>query len=332
MAILAGGIIALAWWVSRPPEAPETPVVPEAVIIPIPLSGGPEMPNAEISGLAWFGDQLVLLPQYPERFDNTVFVVSRAQILSAVDRAQAQPIAVRRVPIDATGIQNELPGFDGFEAISFAGRDVYLSVETRPDPDHTVGFIVRGRVEGALERVVIDVSQRVRLEAQTDLLNTGYEAMVVGDDRVYAIYEANGDVNPHPRVLVFDRALAPIAEVPFGPVEYRVTDATPLDAQRRFWVANYHWPGSPWQPGVCQLTTRYGRGASHARCATVERLVELAVTDGSIMPTERAPILLELVDDEHARNWEGIVRLDDRGFLLATDEHPESILAFVPLP
>jgi len=31
-----------------------------------------------------------------------------------------------------------------------------------------------------------------------------------------------------------------------------------------------------------------------------------------------------------ARNWEGIVRLDNRGFLLATDKFPTTILGFVP--
>ena len=30
--------------------------------------------------------------------------------------------------------------------------------------------------------------------------------------------------------------------------------------------------------------------------------------------------MLRLIDDEHARNWEGLVRFRDRGFLIATDE------------
>jgi hypothetical protein len=32
------------------------------------------------------------------------------------------------------------------------------------------------------------------------------------------------------------------------------------------------------------------------------------------------------------RNWEGLVRLDDRGFLLVTDLFPGTILGFVPAP
>jgi hypothetical protein len=32
------------------------------------------------------------------------------------------------------------------------------------------------------------------------------------------------------------------------------------------------------------------------------------------------------------RNWEAIARMDDLGFLIATDEHPQTILAFVAIP
>ena len=117
-----------------------------------------------------------------------------------------------------------------------------------------------------------------------------------------------------------------------APIEYRVTDATTLDDRDRFWVINYHWPGAPWHTGACEITERYGQGASHARCRTVERLVELQRTAQGIQATDRAPVQLELLDDEHPRNWEGIVRLPGRGFLLVTDEHPTTIFAFVPYP
>ena len=46
--------------------------------------------------------------------------------------------------------------------------------------------------------------------------------------------------------------------------------------------------------------------------------------------SEHVPIQLEL-DKDSPRNWEGIVRIDDIGFLIATDKHPEMILGFVPV-
>ena len=36
-----------------------------------------------------------------------------------------------------------------------------------------------------------------------------------------------------------------------------------------------------------------------------------------------------ILDDKNSRNWEGLVRLDNRGFLIATDKYPEMFLAFV---
>jgi hypothetical protein len=330
---VAGSLAAIAlavliFWAVPPRRAPETRPVPIAI------EGGPELPSAEISGLAWRGDELVLLPQYPARFGpdgGALFVADRGALEDAVDHRSHRPVRVREVPLIARGLESALPDFDGYEAIAFAGDDVYLSVENRDHGDHVAAYLVRGHAEGTpLQRIVVDIAKRAPLRAQADLPNTGYEALVVVGPRVLALYEANGDVNPSPRVLAFDRELTPLPDLPLTHVEYRITDATASDAHGRFWVTNYHWPSAPWPAGVCQLTERYGQGETHARCRTVERLVELQATATGVNTTDRAPILLSLVDDEHARNWEGAVRLPGRGFLIMTDEHPASILAFVP--
>ena len=49
-----------------------------------------------------------------------------------------------------------------------------------------------------------------------------------------------------------------------------------------------------------------------------------------IVLTETPPIQLELGPE--SRNWEGLVRLEDRGFLLMTDKFPGTILGFVGVP
>ncbi len=51
-----------------------------------------------------------------------------------------------------------------------------------------------------------------------------------------------------------------------------------------------------------------------------------------ITVSDQPPIQLVLRGDGQSRNWEGIVRLDDRGFIIATDTYPETILAFVSFP
>lgn len=322
-------VVVLAAWYRLPRSSHEVPLTI------IPLTGGPELAEAEISGLAWRSDELVLLPQYPRRFGpgaGAVFVAPRAAIEAVLD-GRANTVNVRPVPIDAPGLEESLDGFDGYEAIAIAGDDVYLTAETRAEPDSTVGYLLRGHAEGEpLERITVELSSRARLPAQTDLANTAYEALVVDGSRVIALYEANGEINPRPRAIAFDRALARRTDLPIDPVEYRATDASEADGEGRFWIANYHWPGSPWQPGACRLTEEHGQGETHARCRTVERLVELSARGSHVSTTSRPPILFELVDDEHARNWEGLVRMPGRGFLVMTDEHPASILAFVPGP
>ena len=50
------------------------------------------------------------------------------------------------------------------------------------------------------------------------------------------------------------------------------------------------------------------------------------------MRTDRAPIQFELLDEASPRNWEGVARLGERGFVAATDKYPETMLAFIPAP
>ncbi|MCA9556675.1 MAG: hypothetical protein KC933_42015, partial [Myxococcales bacterium] len=127
-------------------------------------------------------------------------------------------------------------------------------------------------LEGATDLVLwVDAEPDADLEAQNQIANIAYEAMVLTPDEVVVLYETNGEVNPDPRALVFTRDLVPRPAIHVAPIEYRVTDATTLDDRDRFWVINYHWPGAPWHTGACEITERYGQGASHARCRTVER-------------------------------------------------------------
>jgi len=302
----------------------------EVPVLELPLAAPLDAPEAELSGLAWWHDQLVLLPQEPAQVGGTLYAISRDALEAAIDRPGGAPLEAR--PIELVGPPLDPGEFDGYEAIAFDDDDVWIAAELLGDRAvGPVGRLYRGRVEGDLERIVMD-AEGVTLAPQTALGNTAYETLVRQGDRLIAIYETNGEVNPAPHALAFGRDLSRVGELTVAPIEYRITDATEVDGAGRFWVANYHWPGAPWSPGTCQITERYGEGESHARCRTVERLLELRLEGAAVEPTDRPPILLELVDDAHPRNWEGIVRLGDRGFLLVTDEHPRTILAFVPMP
>ena len=63
---------------------------------------------------------------------------------------------------------------------------------------------------------------------------------------------------------------------------------------------------------------------------SIERLAEFKINNGSIVLTERSPIQIA-INSKISRNWEGIVRFDREGFLIATDKYPRMILGFVPL-
>ncbi|MGD8794675.1 MAG: hypothetical protein PVF47_19150, partial [Anaerolineae bacterium] len=70
-----------------PTDAAKATTLPaEVAVRPIPLAGPAAQAEAEFSGMAWYGEHLVLLPQYPGRFeggdDGALFTLPRAEIVA----------------------------------------------------------------------------------------------------------------------------------------------------------------------------------------------------------------------------------------------------------
>lgn len=303
-------------------------------LVEIPLTGPATIGKPEFSGLAWYGDSLVLLPQYPERFglgDGALFVLDRAEIEAFLDGASSAALSPRPLPVDAPGLRGAIPGFEGFESIVFDGDRLYLTAEASP-PGGMRGWILAGQVLPELSGVTIDVSSAVSITPQADIRNMSDEAIVLvgsGDTAaLLTIYEANGRlVNSRPVVHRFGPDLTAQGTQPFPPVEYRITDATPADERGRFWAINYFYPGDvKLKPGSDPLLRLLVRSLPQ-----VERLVEFEIREDAVAFSGEPPVYLELLDAD-ARNWEGIARLGERGFLLVTDHHPRTILAFVARP
>jgi hypothetical protein len=308
---------------------------PEQAVTLLPLSGPLQSDDAELSGLAWYGEHLVMLPQYPG-WENDgapcLYTVSKADILARLEHTGAGPLAPRCIRFDSGGLEKRVPGFEGYEAIQFAGDQAYLTVETRRSTGR--GLLVTGRIAPDLSVLKLEASPQASLPLPAKVSNAGFEALVVGEDRVLALYEANGaNVNPAPAAESFTRSLAPSGRLTLPSIEHRITDATSMDAEGRFWVMNYSFPGTSraYEPAPDPLVARYGTGPTHAQRPQVERLIELQVQPAGIVLTERPPLQLQL-SGEAARNWEGLVRLDERGFLLVTDKFPGTLLGFVPGP
>ena len=167
---------------------------------------------------------------------------------------------------------------------------------------------------------------------QADQSNHTDEALLVTSDGIITFFESNGaGLNPNPHGTIFDTSLQLSGTVPFPTIEYRVTDATALDDQAKFWMINYFFPGEPeLKPSQDPLADKYGQGATHAAGLYVERLVEFQYKPDGIMLTDTPPVQMQLIDEP--RNWEGLVRLEGYGFLLVTDKYPGTLLGFIAYP
>ncbi len=311
------------------------PKVTEVPVTLLPLDGPAARRSAEYSGMAWYGETLVLLPQYPNRFtaqaedaDGALFVLSQEEILNALETAS--PLEPRALPLWWGDLPRQIPGFEGFEALAFDGETAYLTIEA--SPGSMKGYLVRGFIAPDLSALRIDVDSLTEISLPADIPNKSDESLLLTPQGVAAFYEVNGArLNPAPAAQVFSSQMAPVAQVSFPRLEYRLTDVSTLDAQGVFWGINYFYPGdveqrTPDDP----LAVQYGLGETHAHSEIVERLVAFRWNETGITLLPQAPIYLQLATDGEARNWEGLVRLPGRGFLLVTDKYPETLLGFVP--
>ena len=315
--------------------AAETPMVEAAVVevavIEIPLAGEAGKPEAELSGMAWYSDTLILLPQYPTRCgagDGCLWGLAKADILAFLDGSRREPLQPFPIRLLAPGA-NKLKGFEGFEALAFAGDQVFVTIETKPGK--MLGCLVSGSITPDGSQISLDTAHATAIEPQSGITNLSDEALLVAGRRVFTFYEANGArVNPKPVAHLFDLTLAAQGTVTFPALEYRLTDVTPPDERGSFWGINYFYPGDSQLAAPDPLARQYGIGESHARSPMVERLVEFHFTENGVELSAGAPLQLQLTDE--ARNWEAIARLDERGFLLATDKFPRTILGFAAYP
>jgi len=318
------------------PTVPPTAAT-EVPVTLLPLTKPAAKSSAEFSGMTWYGDFLILLPQYPNfsttTGDGVLFAIPKADILAFLDGSRTDPLDPIAVPLIAPDVRLTAHGFEGYEAIAFRGNDVFLTIEGSPNRKMT-GYLVRGKIAPDLSALTLDVNSLQTIEPQAKISNFSDETLIVTKDSELTLYEANGmNVNPAPVAHVFSTEGTPSGTIPFPNIEYRITDATALDASGNFWAINYLYPGDikKVKPAPDPLAAKFGQGKTHAASDGVERLVQFHYQPDGITLTGTPPIQLQLLPDD-LRNWEGIVRLDNRGFLLATDKFPETLLGFVPFP
>ena len=312
--------------------------IPTARVQLLSLEGPLAARGSEVSGMTWQGDTLIILSQYPEQFMEeegmlALFGISKDEIVAAIEHDQ--PVQPFLIPCRAPGLVDAMEGYDGLEALGIIGHRYFMTVEAKDNSGMT-GFLVSGRFDVAGGLVVMNVTELSPIPMSVNIPNISSESILIDGDRVITLTEAIGlNVNPRPWARVFSSEAEYQGTLPMPQIEYRVTDASALDHGRRFWVINYLFPpeGPKLAPAPDPELERFDDPDSYDPQDCIERLLELRLTtDDRIVRTATPPVNLELLPDGECRNWEALVRLDDRGFLLMTDKYPGTLLAFVPFP
>ncbi|MEM7103707.1 MAG: hypothetical protein AAF502_11285 [Bacteroidota bacterium] len=321
----------------------------EAKVIEIKLSGEVNTPTTEVSGMTWYGDNLIILPQYPEDFNNSVYTLSRKSIGDYITafKKGGNPKALEPKPIPfKSQYFGIVDGYEGFESIAIDEEtgQLWLTIEVEPEGCPIYSFVVSGQIEKDLSAINVDninhqQPKLQRVPGQSGMPNMAEEALIhlPDQERLIVIHEANGIENTDQLFAnVFNESINLTHMSVFPVIPYRITDATSIDANGRFWVINTFYTGEVFlKVKKDNVLEHYqvNKGETHAKVEFVERLIELQYLHGHITFTDSKPIQLELdMQKKKVHNWEGIVRFDEKTFLVISDEYPYTKLAFVEIP
>jgi len=299
----------------------------EISIQEIPLKGLITDPKQEISGMDWYGHNLFLLP---ENLGGFLFMIPKNQIQEALDTKSPNPILPIQTIFKTPNYSTLIPGFDGFEAIAFYGNQVYISIEAENN-GLMEGYLSWGIIDPISYQITISKNNLKKISTPIQIDNMSYESIVIHNNNVIMIYEANGaNLLKDPKQIAISLLDLSLKEINSQNIEYRLTDATSI-YNNKFWAINYFWSGDKkkLKPAPDLITEKYHLTQSHKNTETVERLIEFEIKKNNIKKTETEPLELYLKDGK-ARNWEAIARFDQHGFIIATDKYPRMILGYIP--
>ena len=283
-------------------------------------------PKQEISGMDWFQDKLLFLPENQGGF---LFLATKTDIIDAIKSKKNQPITPKKTKFNTPDYSNLISGFDGFEAISFHKNKVFISIEAKHN-EKMYGYIAWGKIDSKTFEIIIPEENLKKVTTPIQIDNMSFESMLWYNENIYLLYEANGsNLNNKTNQIKFSPLDSRITRIKSMNLEYRITDVTQIDSQNKFWCINYFWPGDKklLNPNINLILYE---GETHQSSETVERLVELEIKGDEIIISDSNPIQLVL-DSSKSRNWEAIARLDNKGFLIATDKYPRMIFGYISI-
>ena len=293
----------------------------------IKLSGLITDGNQEISGMDWYQDRLFLLP---ENLGGFLFAIPKIEILNSIKSNEKISITPKQTRFITPDYKNLINGFDGFEAIAFNGNKVFISIEAEHN-EKMNSYIVWGEIDPSTLEIKIEQDHLKWVDTPIQIDNFSFESLLVYGDDILMIYEANGsNIQQDVQQVVFSPSSGKISFMDFTNIEYRITDATKINKNSKFWSINYFWPGDKKKltPGQDKILNNVKQGRSHSKSNQVERLIEFEIKSSGISISDTEPIQLVLEPDM-SRNWEALARLDNIGLLIATDKYPRMILGYV---
>lgn len=307
-------------------------ILEEVELINIPIKGELAERSSEISGMCWYGDKLIILPQYPSSFSDDygkIFFIQKSSILSSISGNDSS-LVPDYFTIDLGEFEHLFQIGSGFESITIKDDIAYFSIE-HMNNGKTESLLVSGKVDSVRKTIILNKDSLTKDPTNLFIHNISDESILYYKSNIIPIYELFGkNINKNPSVSIFNLDLEFQKKIVFPNIEYRITDVTAVDQSGKFWAINYFYPGDnkKLNPAIDEIMLKQGIGKSHIKYDPVERLIQFEIKENSINLTDEPPIYISLLHN-NSRNWEAIVKLDDRGFLIATDTFPETILAFV---
>ena len=290
--------------------------------------------NAEYSSLCWYGENLILLPQYPSYFrskidKDVIFMITENHLSNAIKNKGKKVVEIKKIEVVNNRTYKILPGYEGFEAICYDGDYFYLTVEYNSTSNKAV--LVKARLSDDNSQMKILNEDHIILDLPTNVSNASYESIFVYDNHIYVIYEANGrTVNKNRIAKKISKDFQTVEDISFESIEYRITDVTSFDETGRGWATNYFWPGdaNSYLPYEDFIPNKFA-DENNVELG-VERIVPLIITDNKIIyDKSREPIYIKKEKRDESYNWEGIVKYRNNSFLLVTDKFPKTVLRFL---
>jgi hypothetical protein len=291
--------------------------------------------NEEFSGMDILEGRVYLLPQYGShmntKLDGDFFIYSiSADSISRNIEGKDEKITSYKV-VKVRGLA-ELPDslkmyYEGFEAVTFIGHQVFLSMETVDSSDYC--YILKGEIDASTQEITIDPKRFTAIKRYPYIKNAGFEGLsyLPAQKKLIAIYEFNGSPDGGTGYLIdpdFKKAPKKI-KLPFLP--FRITD-TDAAQDGSIYAINYYYGGDYGQ----YLNNQVLRNEEESLKTLVPELKDSLIKNPNYlrakgtgyarivkMKSTKSKYWSHITSfDAFENNWEGMV-LFGKGTLIITD-------------